>query len=158
MLETAKDGKTRWIQLRIPVTEGPRYRVGEFAIDGNTVVKSEALMPLFKVNVGDWYNEKNVRDGLVKAREIYGGGGYMEFTGFPDIKPSDDADAAVPDALRAAPAETGAPTVDVTMRLQEGQAVLRQPHHLRRQHHDARQRDPPRDAAGRGRRSSTPRR
>ena len=33
------------------------------------------------------------------------------------------------------------------MRMQEGQAVLRQPHHLRRQHHDARQRDPPRAAA-----------
>ena len=124
VLETAKDGKTQWVQLRIPVTEGQRYRVGSFAIDGNTVVKSEALMPLFKVTVGDWYNEKNVRDGLVKAREIYGAGGYMEFTGFPDIKPTEDADAAVPDALRAAPAETGAPTVDVTMRLQEGKQYL----------------------------------
>ena len=38
------------------------------------------------------------------------------------------------------------------MRMQEGQAVLRQPHHLHRQHDDARQRDPARDAAGRGRR------
>ena len=86
--QTARDGKTRWVQLRIPVTEGQRYRVGSFAIDGNTVVKSEALLPLFKVKVGDWYNEKDVRDGLVKAREIYGAGGYMEFTGFPDIKPA----------------------------------------------------------------------
>jgi outer membrane protein insertion porin family len=124
VLETAKDGKTQWVQLRIPITEGQRYRVGSFAIDGNTVVKSEALMPLFKVTVGDWYNEKNVRDGLIKAREIYGAGGYMEFTGFPDIKPTDDADAAVPDALRAAPAEAGPPTVDVTMRLQEGKQYL----------------------------------
>jgi len=120
VLETSRDGKNQWVQLRIPITEGERYRVGSFAIDGNTVVRSEALAPLFKVKVGDWYNEKQVRDGLIKAREIYGAGGYMEFTGFPDIKPSDDADAAVPDALRAAPAETGAPTVDVTMRLQEG--------------------------------------
>ena len=38
------------------------------------------------------------------------------------------------------------------MQLQEGQAVLRQPHHLRRQHDDARQRHPARDAAARGRR------
>jgi outer membrane protein insertion porin family len=124
VLETARDGKTQWVELRIPITEGQRYRVGSFAIDGNTVVKSEALMPLFKVKVGDWYNEKNVRDGLIKAREIYGAGGYMEFTGFPDIKPTEDADAAVPDALRAAPAEAGAPTVDVTMRLQEGKQYL----------------------------------
>jgi outer membrane protein insertion porin family len=119
-LEDSKDGKTRWIELRIPVTEGPRYRVGEFTFDGNTVVKAEALRPLFKVETGDWYNEKQVRDGLVKAREIYGGGGYMEFTGFPDYKLSDEPNAAVPDALAAVPSVTEAPTVDVTMRLTEG--------------------------------------
>jgi outer membrane protein insertion porin family len=118
-LEDSDDGKTRWIRLRIPVTEGPRYRVGEFTIAGNKVVRSEALMPLFKVKKGDWYNEKNVREGLVKAREIYGGGGYMEFTGFPDLKPSDDPEPNVPDAL-AAPPSAGPPTVDVTMQLQEG--------------------------------------
>ena len=118
-LQDSEDGKTRWIRLRIPVTEGPRYRVGDFTVAGNTVVKSEALMPLFKVVKGDWYNEKNVRDGLVKAREIYGGGGYMEFTGFPDLKPSDDPEPNVPEAL-AAPPTAGPPTVDVTMQLQEG--------------------------------------
>ena len=123
VLENSKDGKTRWVQLVIPVTEGERYRVGSFSVDGNTVVRSEALMPLFKVKVGDWYNEKEVRDGLVKAREMYGAGGYMEFTGFPDIKPSDDANATVPDAL-AAPEPEGPPTVEVTMRLQEGKQYL----------------------------------
>jgi outer membrane protein insertion porin family len=123
VLETSSDGKTRWVQLIIPVTEGERYRVGSFGIDGNTVVRSEALAPLFKVRVGDWYNEKDVRDGLVKAREVYGAGGYMEFTGFPDIKPSDDPNAGVPEFL-AAPLPEGPPTVDVTMRLQEGKQYL----------------------------------
>jgi outer membrane protein insertion porin family len=123
VLENSRDGKTRWISLRIPVTEGPRYRVGSFALDGNTVVKTEVLAPLFKVNVGDWYNEKRVRDGLIKAREIYGAGGYMEFTGFPDITPSDQANAEVPAAL-AAPPSAAPPTVDVTMRLQEGKQYL----------------------------------
>jgi len=120
VLEDAKDGKTQWIQLRIPITEGKRHRVGAFAIDGNTVVRSEALAPLFKVKVGDWYNEKDVRDGLIKAREIYGAGGYMEFTGFPDLSFPDAANAAVPLALQAVPEAGQAPTVDVTMRLQEG--------------------------------------
>jgi outer membrane protein insertion porin family len=124
VLEDAKDGKTQWIQLRIPVTEGQRHRVGSFTIDGNTVVKSEALAPLFKVRVGDWYNEKDVRDGLIKAREIYGAGGYMEFTGFPDLAFPDAANAAVPAALLAVPEAGQAPTVDVTMRLQEGKQYL----------------------------------
>ena len=35
MLEDSKDGKTRWVELRIPVTEGPRYRMGELTFDGN---------------------------------------------------------------------------------------------------------------------------
>jgi len=118
-LQDSRDRKTRYIQLRIPVTEGPRYRVGDFAVAGNTVVKSEALTPLFKVKKGDWYNEKQVRDGLVKAREIYGAGGYMEFTGFPDLKLSDEPEDNVPAALAAPPA-AGPPTADVTMRLQEG--------------------------------------
>jgi outer membrane protein insertion porin family len=124
VLETSGDKKTQWIQLRIPVTEGQRHRVGAFSIDGNTVVKSEALAPLFKVKQGDWYNEKDVRDGLIKAREIYGAGGYMEFTGFPDLTFPDAVNASVPDALRAVPEAGQAPTVDVTMRLQEGKQYL----------------------------------
>jgi outer membrane protein insertion porin family len=119
-IQDSKDGKTRWIELRIPVTEGPRYKVGEFDFAGNTVVKSEALRPLFKVQKGEWYNEKRVREGLVKSREIYGAGGYIEFTGFPDLKPSDEANANVPAAIAAAPAPGEIPTVDVTMRLNEG--------------------------------------
>ena len=118
-LEDSEDGETRWIRLRIPVTEGPRYRVGEFSIAGNTIVKSEALAPLFEIEKGEWFNEKEVRDGLVKAREIYGTGGYMEFTGFPEYEFSDEPDPNVPDAL-AAPPSAGPPTVNVTMRLQEG--------------------------------------
>ena len=118
-LQDSGDRKTRWIQLRIPVTEGARYRMGELSIDGNSVVRSEALTPLFDIKMGDWYNEKKFRDGLVKAREIYGAGGYMEFTGFPDLKLSDEPEDNVPAAL-AAPPPSGPPTADVTMRLQEG--------------------------------------
>ncbi len=129
-----KDGKTRWIQLRIPVTEGPRYRVGDFKFEGNSVVKNENLRPMFKMKEGDWYSEKEVRDGLKKAQEAYGAGGYMEFTGYPDLNPKNDGlapvatDGTTPQP--AAPPTNGSnasngsnavkPTVDVTMRLSEG--------------------------------------
>ncbi|HEY6361714.1 MAG TPA: BamA/TamA family outer membrane protein [Vicinamibacterales bacterium] len=129
VLEDSDDGKERWIQLRIPVTEGYRYRIGEFNIEGNTVVNSAALRPLFKVTPGDWYKRKDIVDGLRKAQEIYGAGGYMDFTGFPDLKPSDEAaaqEAQVPAFLAAVETNGGTngahsdPTVDVTMRLTEG--------------------------------------
>jgi outer membrane protein insertion porin family len=125
-LEDSTDGETRWIQLRIPVTEGARYRVDEFTFDGNKVVKSEALRPLFKLEKGEYYSDKDIRKGMEKAREIYGSGGYMEFTGYPDLRFEDDpangngnGNGDVPESL-AAEAPNQNPTVDVVMRLQEG--------------------------------------
>jgi outer membrane protein insertion porin family len=130
VVENTKDGKTRWIELRIPVTEGSRYRVGDLGFEGNTLVKSDQLRPLFKLEAGEWYSRKQLDDGRKKAQEIYGGAGYMEFTAFPDMKPSDEPGpeealaALVPDALAAPPEPTrgpaAPPTVDVTMRIEEG--------------------------------------
>jgi outer membrane protein insertion porin family len=126
-LEDSTDGKERWVQLVIPITEGPRYRIGAFEVDGNTVVRTEALTPLFKVERGAWYSRKELAEGLRKAQEIYGAGGYMDFTGFPDLKMSDQVaaqQAQVPDLLLdpAVAEETAnaAPTVDVTLRVTEG--------------------------------------
>jgi len=120
-LEDAADGKERYVQLRVPVTEGQRYKVGDFTFEGNTVVKTEALRSLFKSRQGDFYSEKSIRKGLEKAREVYGAGGYFEFTGFPDLKPR-DLPAGDEQALAATPvrAAGGQPIVDVTMRMQEG--------------------------------------
>jgi len=77
-----------------------------------------------------------VRDGLKKAQEAYGAGGYMEFTGYPDLNPKNDGLAPLATDGNAAPpaantngsnASNGSnapngvkPTVDVTMRLSEG--------------------------------------
>ncbi len=89
-LEDSKDGKTRWIQLRIPVTEGERYRFGDLRFEGNKVVRSEGLRSLYAIENGEWYNRKKLQDGNKKAQEIYGGAGYMEFTPFPMLTFSDD--------------------------------------------------------------------
>jgi outer membrane protein insertion porin family len=128
VLTDSEDKKTRWIELRIPINEGARYRVSDFDVAGNKVVKTEFLKPLFKISPGEYFAEKKIRKGLDKAREIYGTGGYFEFTGFPDYKFSDDPNPAEPEAPAALQpvdhekvASPAAPTVHVTMRLQEGQ-------------------------------------
>jgi outer membrane protein insertion porin family len=119
VLDDSPDGRTRWIQLRVPVTEGKQYRIGSFGFEGNTIVKDEALRGLFKVRSGEVYSEKDIRKGLDKAREIYGAGGYYEFTGYPDLQPRDvPADAAAGPPSPVAP--NGPPVVDITVRLQEG--------------------------------------
>src|SRR4051794_6664434 len=101
VLNDSKDKKTRYIELRIPVSEGHRYKVNSFDVAGNTVVKSDALKPLFQLRKGEYYNQKLVRKGFQKAQEIYGAGGYMEFTGYPDYKFSDDPNPAEPQAPKA---------------------------------------------------------
>jgi len=132
-LEDTKDRKTRWVQLRIPIEEGQRYKVGDFDFAGNTVVKSEIMRPLFKVKAGDWYNQKRIRDGIQKMQELYGAGGYMEMNPFPDLVPRDPSAASSTGngaATNGAATNGGAtngnasraatPIVDVTMRVQEG--------------------------------------
>jgi outer membrane protein insertion porin family len=127
ILEDENDGNTRWVQLMVPITEGNRYRVGNFTFEGNTIVKGENLRPFFKLEEGDYYNEEKIRKGLDKAREVYGAGGYYEFTAYPDLAPRDAPKEAANDpsgppapAPAAANASSGPPIVDVTMRVQEG--------------------------------------
>ena len=111
-IEDSKDKETRWVQLRVPVTEGNRYRVGAVSFDGNKVVDTKFLQPLFKLDSGEYYSEKDVRKGFEKAREIYGAAGYFEFTGYPDMEFLEPAQGPV-----EGPAQ---PTVNITMRLSEG--------------------------------------
>ena len=126
IIEDSADGEKRFVEMLIPVTEGKRYRVGDVTFAGNTIVKPEAMLPLFKLNPGEYYNEKKVRKGFEKARELYGSGGYMEFTGYPDLRPRDQAPPPTGEpGAPVAPWEKttgkdGAPIVDVVMRLTEG--------------------------------------
>ena len=128
VVNDSDDKKKRYIDLLIPVTEGERYKVGTFDVAGNTVVKSDYLKPLFKTAPGEYYSEKKIRKGMEKAREIYGAGGYFEFTGFPDYKFRDEPnpnEPAAPAALAAPepskPADKQPAIVDVTLRMVEGQ-------------------------------------
>ena len=120
------DKKTRWIELRDPGHR--RATATASAVSTSPATRwsrSEALKPLFKLKNGDYYNQKEVRKGFQKAQEIYGAGGYMEFTGYPDYKFSDEPDPTEPADARGAGGRRGRaveapPTVDVTLQIQEG--------------------------------------
>jgi outer membrane protein insertion porin family len=108
-LDDSRDGKTRWVQMRIPVIEGQSYRVGRLTFEGNRIVTSAALRNLFKLSEGERFAQAAIRQGVERARELYGSAGYMEFTAFPDLIPRPGA-----------PDEGNVPTVDVVMRVTEG--------------------------------------
>ena len=115
-LEDSTDRGTRWVQLRVPIIEGDRFKVASLKFDGNKVVKTEFLQSLFKLKPGDWYSDKVVRKGMEKAQEAYGTVGYFEFTGYPDLTPEgqgtpDQPGGGVPKTDQASgkgPAEDGA--------------------------------------------------
>ncbi len=125
LVHDSADKHTRFVDLRIPVAEGHRYKIGEFAFAGNAFIKDDALRMMFKVEPGRYYSEKAIRDGLIRAREAYGAGGYFEFTGYPDFRLRDRSNPGEPDTPEALKAEatkppTGPPIADITVRLQEG--------------------------------------
>ena len=159
VLEDSKDKKTRWVELRIPVTEGQRYQVGNFDFAGNTVVKTDALGRSSRSGPASTTARRRSARASRRRRKSTAPAATSSSPAIPTSSPATNRAAAEPEAPAALAAvdppkrEAAAPPiVDVTMRMQEGQAVLRQPHHLRRQHDDARQRHPARDAAVRERR------
>jgi outer membrane protein insertion porin family len=100
-LRDSSDGKTRYMTLEIPVTEGVRYRVNKFEFAGNDKVPANVMRPLFKMKTGEYYNHKRLFQGFEKIKEIYGTGGHWEMVPYPDFAFNDDK-------------------VDVTVRITEG--------------------------------------
>ena len=129
-LEVSEDGTSRDLRLRIPIEEGERYRLGEVDFDGNEVVPDSGLKQIFtNLEPGVYYSEDDVRKGFEAARELYGSLGYYEMTLFPDLRPrtrpaedvNGNGDGDGESAAEERPIRIdGAPVVDVTIRVQEG--------------------------------------
>lgn len=105
VLDDSEDGRTRWVQLRVPLTEGARFSVGTIAMEGQTMFTADLLLPLFGQSEGDIYSQERLRKGLERAREIYGASGYFEFTAYPDLQPRTGSEPHL---------------VDITIRIDEG--------------------------------------
>ena len=111
-----KDGRNRWIRLRIPVDEGERYKIGSFNIADNTSLKTEPLRAMFKLKEGDYYNYQKISKGLEKARDLYGALGFWQAAPDVDLSPRGiDPNTGLPIGPEKPP-----PVVDVTVRMLEG--------------------------------------
>ena len=121
VIEDSADGKKRYIRLRIPVDEGPQFRVGSFTVAGNTAVKADILRKAFKIEEGDIVRRKDIVKGMEEIHKLYGIFGYWQ------------ADSTPTFCFRGTNCETGEPLqpgaplppiVDVTMRITEGKQYL----------------------------------
>jgi outer membrane protein insertion porin family len=115
-LSDSKDGKTRWIQLRIPIDEGQKYRLGKMTVAGSTILKGEQIIPIFKLKEGEIVSRKKLIKGLEEIRKVYGRYGYWEANPIPEL------------CYRGRDCETNRPLtegklpdiVDVTIQMNEG--------------------------------------
>jgi outer membrane protein insertion porin family len=142
-LDISDDGESRGMRLRIPVDEGERYRVGEVRFDGNEVIPESVLEAIFgQLTPGEFYSQTMVTEAIGIARDVYGSRGYTGLTIYPDLQRRTAPDFAISDEpvgdvgdagesqgglenpyahLQKPTHLEGAPVVDVTFRLEEGE-------------------------------------
>jgi outer membrane protein insertion porin family len=72
------------IDIRIPVDEGARYKLGGVTFTGNAHVSNvKALRSQFPTKDGEYFNATAVGKGLENLRKAYGSLGYINFTAVP---------------------------------------------------------------------------
>jgi outer membrane protein insertion porin family len=116
----SKDGKQRYIRLRLPVDEGDRYRFGKLKITGNSAVRTAYIQSVFKMKEGDWADWKQVTKGMEKLQETYGAGGYFHF----GAKPEPEFPGRDPGTNKVIDAATYKPVMDLNLDLVEGKQFL----------------------------------
>ncbi len=89
-LLTFRPRQGKRIDIRVPVDEGERYRLGGVTFTGNTHVPNvKALRAQFPTKDGEWFNATAVGKGLENLRKAYGSLGYINFTGVPTPRVDD---------------------------------------------------------------------
>jgi len=114
VIRTSKDGKERWIRVRVPVEEGLKYKIGKFEVV-STALRAEGLKELFKINEGDTYSSEKFRKGLEKVKETYGAYGYWQWAPDAVLQPR----GLDPNGQPTGP-EPPEPIIDVTINMDEG--------------------------------------
>lgn len=62
------DEQSNEVTVEIPVTAGPRYRIGRIITHGGSAADRRAVVEALGLRGGDWYNGPRVRIGINRAR------------------------------------------------------------------------------------------
>ena len=80
--------KGKRIDIKIPVEEEQRYKLGGITFTGNAHVQNvKALRAQFPTKDGEWFNATAVGKGLENLRKAYNSLGYINFTAVPTPRP-----------------------------------------------------------------------
>ncbi len=92
-LFTFRPRKGKRIDIRIPVDEGARYRLGSITFKGNKAVPDanlKALRAQFPLKDGEYFNFTAFGKGLQNLQKAYGQLGYINFSASPVPSIDDD--------------------------------------------------------------------
>src|SRR5262249_15169635 len=76
------------IRLIIPITEGPRHRLGKLIVRDSSVLTPEQARAQFPIKEGDVINAGLMESALVRLRNYYGRLGYLQFSPLIEFKPN----------------------------------------------------------------------
>src|SRR5580704_7551941 len=82
---TFRPRKGKRIDIRIPVDEGARYRLGSITFQNSKIpnLNVKALRAQFPMKDGDWFNFTAFGKGLQNLQKAYGQLGYINFSASP---------------------------------------------------------------------------
>jgi outer membrane protein insertion porin family len=117
-LQDSRDGKTRWVRVRIPIDEGHRYRMGTLTVTDNTIVNSDVVQRVFPVKAGEWINWKKVGKAMEQLKDLYSSNGYIHFTAGPGLE-FEDFEEKTGKSIAG-----GKPVANITLHFVEGKQFL----------------------------------
>lgn len=74
--------KENWVTVTFVIDEGPRYKVRNVSVLGNTKYESDVLLADLKLKDGEYFNQAKMTADQTSLQDKYGGIGYV----FTDIK------------------------------------------------------------------------
>ncbi len=72
----------QWMVVKFIIDEGPRYKIGNVSVAGNTKYTGAELMADLKLKNGDYFNQAKMNSDVISIQDKYGGVGYV----FTDVK------------------------------------------------------------------------
>jgi outer membrane protein insertion porin family len=80
------EGKQQWLNIKIIVTEGIRYYLGNISFEGDSLIKEEQLQSAMRIKPGQVYNAKKVGQNLVDLYGLYSEEGFI----YAEINPIEE--------------------------------------------------------------------
>ena len=74
-LDFGNSGK--WLTVTFVIDEGPRYKIRQLSLVGNTTFTSESLQDRLNLTSGDFFDSRRMNRDLSALRDTYGGEGYI---------------------------------------------------------------------------------